>query len=220
MDPMVSEVKATKQNCRRMLPLQWHARTLLSSARKLTLLPRCILIIAGVVLLTILPMDETYKRVILEKRAKKLGMPPPPGPKVLSMEYVKVLFTVTLFRPLYMLFAEPIVLLFGIYNGFTFSILFAYFAAYPYTFSTVYGFEIWQTGLTFIGIGVGVLLAVLTIMLCDKLIYQKKFAEALQQGLNGAAPEHRLYAAMIGAFTTPIGSVFPAFAAKILLTMQ
>lgn len=150
-------------------------------------------------------MEETYKRVILEKRAKKLGKPPPPGPKVLSLEYVRVLFTVTLIRPLYMLFAEPIVLLFAIYNAFTFSVLFAYFAAYPYTFSGLYGFTTWQTGLTFLGIAIGVLLAIMIIMLCDKLIYQKKFAEALRQGQKAAAPEHRLYPAMLGAFAAPIG---------------
>lgn len=165
----------------------------------------CILIITGVVFLTVLPMEETYKKVILQKRAKKMGVPPPPGPKVLSLQYVKILVTVTLFRPIYMLFAEPIVLLFGVYNAFTFGILFGYFAAYPYTFSTVYGFTIWQTGLAFLGIGVGVVLAVVTIILCDKLIYQQKHIEALQQGLTGAVPEHRLYAAMIGAFTVPIG---------------
>lgn len=167
----------------------------------------CNLIIAGVAFLACLPMEETYKKVILRKRAKKLGVPPPHGPKILSLEYVKVLLTVTLFRPIYMLFAEPIVLLFGIYNAFTFSILFGYFAAYPYTFSTVYGFNVWQSGLTFLGIGVGVLLAVATCILCDKFIYQKKHAQAIEKSQASVAPEHRLYAGMIGAFTTPIGSV-------------
>lgn len=167
----------------------------------------CILIIAGVAFLTALPMEETYKKVILQKRAKKMGVAPPPGPKVFSSEYIKILVTVTLFRPIYMLFAEPIVLLFGIYNAFTFGVLFGYFAAYPYTFASVYGFKIWQTGLAFLAIGVGVLLAVATILLCDRFIYQKKHSEALHAGLTGAAPEHRLYAAMIGAFMLPIGCV-------------
>lgn len=161
------------------------------------------LIIAGAAFLLCLPMDETYKKIILQKRAKKLGVSPPPRPEI--VEYVRILITVTLFRPVYMLFSEPIIALFGIYNAFTFSILFGYFAAYPYTFSTVYGFNTWQTGLTFLGIGIGVLLAVATCILCDKLIYQKKHSEALQQGKVSVMPEHRLYAGMIGAFTIPIG---------------
>jgi hypothetical protein len=163
------------------------------------------MIIAGVAFLACLPMQETYKKIILQKRAKKLGIPPPPGPKIMSLEYVKILVTVTLVRPVTMLFSEPIVILFGIYTAFQFSILFGYFAAYPYTFSTVYKFEVWQTGLAFLGIGVGVLSAVVTCILCDKFFYQKKHVEAMKAGKTSVAPEHRLYAAMISAICSPIG---------------
>jgi hypothetical protein len=164
-----------------------------------------VIIIAGVAFLGVLPMEETYKKIILTKRAKKLGLPPPPGPKLMSLEYARVLITVTLVRPLHMLFTEPIVILFGLYTAFQFSVLFGYFAAYPYTFTIVYNFEIWQTGLAFLGIGVGVFCAVANCILCDKFFYQKKHIQALKEGKTSVPPEHRLYAAMIGAFCTPIG---------------
>ncbi|SMQ45569.1 unnamed protein product [Zymoseptoria tritici ST99CH_1A5] len=173
-----------------------------------------VIIIAGVAFLGVLQMEETYKKIILQKRAKKLGLPPPPGPKILSVEYFKTLVTVTLVRPVTMLVSEPIVLLFGMYTAFQFSILFGYFAAYPYTFTTVYGFNTWQYGLTFLGIGVGVFCAVATCILCDRFVYQKKHYMAVKEGRAIVDPEHRLYAAMIGAFCTPIGLFWFAWTAR------
>lgn len=150
-------------------------------------------------------MEETYKKAILQKRAKKHNLPPPPGPKLTSIEYWKILFTTTLIRPVSMIFTEPIVLLFGIYNSFTFGILFAFFAAFPYTFSKEYNFNIWQSGLTFLPIGLGVLLAAATSILCDRLIYLKKYRQALSRGDTSLPPEERLYAGMLGAIGLPVG---------------
>lgn len=163
--------------------------------------------IASVAFLSCLPMHETYKKAILKKRARQLGLPPPPGPKVMSKQYFRVLFTTTLIRPVSMIFTEPIVLAFGVYNSFTFAILFAFFAAYPYTFTAVYGFNTWQNGLTFIPIGIGVLLAVATSIICDRYIYLKKHEKAINEGKGMLAPEHRLYAGMMGTFGLPIGYV-------------
>lgn len=118
---------------------------------------------------------------------------------------MKLLFTITLFRPLKMLATEPIVFLFAIYNAFTFTIMFAFFPAFPYTFAKEYGFNTWQSGLAFSGIGVGVLLAVVTANLIDRLVYQRKLKEALNRNETTVAPEQRLYAGMMGAVGLPIG---------------
>lgn len=71
-----------------------------------------------------LGMKETYMKTILQKRKKALkgALPPPSGPS--GMGALRMLFTVTLLRPLYMLFAEPIVSLLSIYSGFNFAVLF------------------------------------------------------------------------------------------------
>lgn len=165
----------------------------------------CMIIISGATYLTCLPMHETYKKTILQRRAKKLGLPPPPGPKVMSVQYVKILVTTTLVRPVSMIFTEPIVLAFGVYNSFAFAILFSFFAAFPYTFTRVYGFNTWQNGLVFISIGIGVLAAVATSILCDRLIYLKKHKRAVEEGKGMLPPEERLYAGMIGAIGLPVG---------------
>lgn len=159
----------------------------------------------------LLPMRETYKKAILERRSKKLGIPGPPKPPVKGWAYVKLLLTITLIRPLHMLFREPIVLFFSLYNSFTFSVLFGFFAAYPYTFTTVYEFNTWQYGLAFLGIFIGVLFAVPTGIITDRLIYYKKYKEALKQGKTVLPPEERLYAAMLGSLGIPIGWVFTAW---------
>ena len=68
----------------------------------------------------VLPMHETYKKVILKKRANRLGIAPPVSAVQLSRwAYVKLLLTVTLIRPVHMLAAEPIVLFFSLYSAFT-----------------------------------------------------------------------------------------------------
>jgi MFS family permease len=57
---------------------------------------------------------ETYKKTILLKRAKKLGLPPPPSPFPTAASKAKFLLTVTLVRPLhstcfyYRLYSHPL----------------------------------------------------------------------------------------------------------------
>lgn len=151
----------------------------------------------------ILPMRETYKKAILARRAKKKGLPGPPRPPLKTAAYQ--LLTATLVRPVRMLCTEPIVLFLSLYNSFTFSVLFAFFAAYPYTFNKVYGFNTWQSGLAFIGILVGVQLGGVTSILTDRLLYGRKYRQAVRQGDGKIAPEHRLYNAMMGSFGVTIG---------------
>lgn len=54
------------------------------------------------VFLSALPMKETYKPVILKRRAKKLGLTPPKGPE----GAMKRTIVVNLFRPVHMLLTE------------------------------------------------------------------------------------------------------------------
>ncbi|KAF2169124.1 hypothetical protein M409DRAFT_52412 [Zasmidium cellare ATCC 36951] len=172
------------------------------------------IIIAGFAFLTCLPMSETYKKIVLQKRAKRHGLPPPPGPNARTWKYWKTLFSTTLIRPGHMLFTEPIVILFAIYNAFTFCVQFAFFPAFPLVFGGVYGFNTWQTGLAYLGLGIGVLLAALTAMLTDRFIYRKKHAKAQAEGKGQVAPEERLWAGMLGAVGLPIGLFWFAWTAR------
>ncbi|OCK79152.1 MFS general substrate transporter [Lepidopterella palustris CBS 459.81] len=171
-----------------------------------------ILFISVAVYLTSLPMRETYKKIILKRRAARLGIEPPKSPTGIAA--LKTLLTITLFRPLHMLATEPIVLFLSMYTAFAFAVLFSFFAAFPIVFKNApYHFTISQVGLTFLAIGLGVAAGSTSSIVIDRTIYQKHYHQALSDGRAHAAPEHRLYSAMLGSFGMPIGLFWFAWSA-------
>ena len=162
-----------------------------------------------------LPMKETYKKIILQRRAKKLGIPPPAKTGPTGVAAIKFLITVTLFRPVYMIIHEPIVFFFSIYTGFAFSVLFGFFAAFPIVFEGVYHFSPGLSGLTFLAIGLGCVLGVPTSIYISRVKYGKEYVKSLAEGRQGVvAPEHRLYAAMMGSFFIPMGLFWFAWTSR------
>lgn len=114
-----------------------------------------------------------------------------------------------------MLFTEPIVAFLALYTGFNFSVLFSFFAAFPYVFRTVYHFSTEESGLVFLSIGVGCFLAVATVLLCDRFLYQTKVRLAKQNGGDGVVrPEYRLYPALMGCFGLPVALFWFAWTAR------
>jgi multidrug resistance protein len=142
--------------------------------------------------LSSLGMEETYKKIILQKRAKKLNIAPPKQVFPSGLAGIKFILTVTLLRPVTMLFTEPIVAFMSLYNAFTFSILFAFFEAFPIVFGGIYHFTISQIGLAFLAIAIGVLIAVVTALIFDTVLFQKQHRKAVSEGRTAVAPEHRL----------------------------
>ncbi|KAF2832692.1 MFS multidrug transporter-like protein [Ophiobolus disseminans] len=148
--------------------------------------------------LVALPMKETYKPIILKKRARKHGLKMPDAPKGAKM---KTAIVVKVVRPLHMLVAELPVLLFSLYTSFAFGTLFLFFAAFPFIFTRApYAFSPSQSGLTFLSIGIGIALGVGTAVVVDKVMYQPRYQKALAAGNGYVAPEQRLYCAMMGSF--------------------
>ncbi|KAF2787092.1 MFS general substrate transporter [Melanomma pulvis-pyrius CBS 109.77] len=173
----------------------------------------CMLFITVAVYIFGLPMRETYKPIILKRRAKKLGISPPqsnhPGASAVKSSLVQ-----NFLRPIHMLFTEPVVFFLSLYTAFAFAVLFLFFAAFPFVFQRPpYAFTISQTGLTFLGIGLGVLIAAITGVIIDIKIYQPQHRKAIAGGDMHAHPEHRLYNAMIGSFGIPIGLFWFGWAA-------
>lgn len=140
---------------------------------------------------------ETYKPIILARRARKLGLPSP----IHSGANLKNTLVLKFARPMYMLCTEPTVFFFSLYTAFAFAVLFLFFAAFPYIFARPpYGFTLSQVGLTFLVFGIGVMMGSATSVVVDRTIYQKKHREAIAAGKTNADPEHRLYSAMIGSW--------------------
>lgn len=128
------------------------------------------LIAGGTVLPFIALMPETHKMVILSKRACKRGMPLKKLSAAEAKQFIKQTLTVTIFRPIKMLFIEPIVLVLSIYVAFIFAVLFAFFESYPVIYRGIYHMDQGVSSLPFIGIGVG-----LWIGACFYLFIDRKY---------------------------------------------
>ncbi|KAK9363563.1 major facilitator superfamily domain-containing protein [Lipomyces starkeyi] len=124
------------------------------------------LMFSGAILPLIATLRETYKPIILKRRAKKRGLALPP--KLPTGEALKLVFMVTLQRPFAMLVFEPIVLALSLYMSFVFAVLFGFFEAFPFVFTTVYDFNSGDIGLTFLGIGVGLLIGAAIYLFLDR----------------------------------------------------
>ncbi|RPB20449.1 MFS general substrate transporter [Terfezia boudieri ATCC MYA-4762] len=167
-----------------------------------------VLIFGAAVIAPIYFMQETYKPVILKRRALARGQPLPPKPDPKTA--LKLIFTITLARPTVMLIKEPIVQAVSLYSSFAFAVLFGFFEAFPFTFSREYGFGLGKTGGCFAGIGLGLILGCVIYLIQDKIFY----APAYKRGNGVVQPEIRMIPAMIGSFLMPIGLFWFAWTAK------
>lgn len=157
------------------------------------------------VLAITLPMQETYKGVILERRARKYNIPGPPQPVRTRMEAVRYFTTKTIVRPLHMLFTEPIAMAYDVYAAFAFGLLNAFFAAFSWVFETVYHFSLGVTGLTYLGQLVGTLAGVIIMVYISKVSFEREFVRLQKEDPAAKlAPERKLIFAKIGAPLLPI----------------
>ncbi|CAG7925403.1 unnamed protein product [Penicillium olsonii] len=149
-------------------------------------------------------LPETYASVLLQKRAQALG-------KITGQVYRSKLdekrmkpskaLTSALSRPWVLLFREPIVLLLSLYMSIVYGILYMLFAAYPIVFQNVRGWSESQGGLAFLGILVGILIAVAYIVLVF-LDYRKR---ALKVSPGRLPPEARLPPSFPACIALPVG---------------
>ena len=111
-------------------------------------------------------------------------------------EVVRKYFT----RPLGMLATEPIVLGVSLYMSFVYGLVYALLEAYPYVFGDIHGFNPGVRGLPFLGLFMGVLLALIFI-----LSQQGSYVRKLTANNNQPIPEWRLLPTMPGAFAFTVG---------------
>ncbi|KAI0995680.1 hypothetical protein K3495_g12500 [Podosphaera aphanis] len=169
-----------------------------------------VMIFATPVAITSVFMQETSKSRIMYLKAEEAIEGKVPYRKGDTRLYLRKLQQ-ALTRPFHMMFFEPLVALLSIYTGFAFAMLFSFFASYNFVFLIVYHFDQRQIGFTFLGILVGFIFAVATFSIFDSTIYRREFNRAH----GDPAPEHRLYAAMVGSIMLPIGLFWFAWTPRI-----
>ncbi|OCL05615.1 MFS general substrate transporter [Glonium stellatum] len=160
-------------------------------------------IIGGVLTtLGILLLRETYAPVLLKRKAKKLRKHTgDPSFRLSIDEQVSPLayFKNALIRPLRLLFTSRIVFFLSVDVSIAYGYLYLVFTTLTYTFEERYGFSSGVAGLTFLGIGTGMFIGLVTVSAySDKTAQRKSISGDLQ-------PEDRLTPLVPGAFLIPIG---------------
>jgi multidrug resistance protein len=163
---------------------------------------------AGVILVvTTCLVPETYAPVLLRKRAEKLSkMSGKVYRSRTDIDQGKVslgeAFATGLKRPWILLFCEPIVLLLSLYHAIIYGILYMLFGAFPIVYRIGRGWNEGISGLPFVAVAIGVLLAITYVITVDNKMYMRKVQES---GRGFAAPEARLPMCIIGGIALPIG---------------
>ncbi|CAG8172985.1 unnamed protein product [Penicillium olsonii] len=163
----------------------------------------------------LITMPETYVPIL---RAASQSMPGEFGntePKDLSEPPKGSFFaqmSVVLSRPFLMFIHEPIVFCCSMYLALVYAILYLYFQAYPIVFQNLYGLSAGVSGLGFLPILPGSVLAFLVFFL-----YSSRHSKSLKAGLAWAQSEEyrRLPLACIGAPTIPIALFWLGWSSKL-----
>ncbi|KAM0366760.1 hypothetical protein ACHAPK_008234 [Fusarium culmorum] len=152
-----------------------------------------------------LVIPETYAPYILRKRAERLSKATgkvyisgydADRPARSAAHHLKA----TLTRPWVLLFKEPIILILSIYISIIYGTMYMCFAAFPIVFQGGRGWNQGVGGLAFLGIVVGVALAISTFVYEDK-----RYAKAGRTRGAPLEPEDRLPPAMMGSVLIPVG---------------
>ncbi|KAG9988071.1 MFS general substrate transporter, partial [Aureobasidium melanogenum] len=149
-------------------------------------------------------VPETYHPVLLRKKAIKLrkdtGNPAWRAPIENMNKSVFRTVAWSCVRPFQLLFLEAMCLSLCILSAILLGILYLFFGAFPLVFENNHGFVLWQTGLTFIGIFVGMITGVS----CDP-IWRKNYTRLVNKNGGVSEPEFRLPPTILGAVLVPIG---------------
>lgn len=106
----------------------------------------------------------------------------------------------SLLRPFQILAFEPMALILDIHSAILLGILYLFFGAFPFVFEGAFGFNLWQTGCTFLGMLVGMVFGVLS---SSRWV---KIRERLVEKNGGKTePEFRLPSVIVGSVFVTVG---------------
>ncbi|QMW46701.1 hypothetical protein G4B11_010156 [Aspergillus flavus] len=169
-----------------------------------------VLIIGGAVLALMCLIKETYPPVILRKRAAKIRKET--GDPKWWTHYdggddLSKRLKIGLSRPFIMLVTEPICIFWNSYIAIAYGILYLCFVAYPIAFQTERGWSPGIGGLSFIGIGSGVLITIA----CEP-IFRKAINSHRKDPETGEVPPEAIASVVIlGAILLAVGQLWFAW---------
>lgn len=150
-------------------------------------------------------MRESNPSVILKRKTKRLQKEtgnPNLRSKMDQGLTANQLLLRALVRPTKLLLLSPVCGLFCLYNAFVYALIYLFFTTFTFLFTRVYHFSEGMVGLSYIGMGIGMMSGMLFYgMTSDRLIQHltKKY------GLERPKPEFRLPLTIFGSPFIPVG---------------
>ncbi|KAJ6035943.1 MFS general substrate transporter [Penicillium herquei] len=171
-----------------------------------------LLIWTGVILLCVFFVPETFPPALLSKKAASLRQKTGNNNYRSASELARASKTLSqallasLVVPFKLLFLDPMVLALSTYTSLLQGILYLCFGAFTLVFTENHGFNLWQVGLSFLGLLVGNVIA----SFCNPLWHKQWMGSiAKMKGIHGSdykpTPELRLPPAMVGSVLVTIG---------------
>ncbi|TIA06477.1 MFS general substrate transporter [Aureobasidium pullulans] len=163
------------------------------------------LILAGVSFLLMATVPETYGPTLLRRRTEKKRKETGDVQWWSKHDEKRAfwpLLGASLWRPIYLTASEPILWFWDLYILIIYSMNYLTFVIYPRVFEGLRGWSTGQTGLSYLGIGVGNVLVIACEPLLRKMVQRKKL------DANGKpTPESPVFIVCIGACLVPIGGL-------------
>lgn len=162
-------------------------------------------------LLGLFLIPETYAPVVLERRAKALSKATggrcyrTPLQLADARPSPAQAFRTALSRPWVLLCLEPIVTIMSAYMAIVYGTLYLMFAAFPIVYQQNRGWSPGVGGLAFLGLFLGITLAILFVIPDDMYRYKKAERNAKACGQLAAPPEARLPPGIVGSILMPVG---------------
>jgi len=155
-------------------------------------------------------VPETYEPVILKRKAqrlrKKTGDDRYYAPIERQQKSLSRMILLSCYVPFELVFFDRMALALDIWTALILGILYLAFQAWPVIFEQVHGFDVQSTGLAFLGIGIGMVLAVLM------QPFWNRFNKREAARYNGSPPpETRLVMGQVGGVLAPLGLFWLAF---------
>ncbi|TFK50659.1 MFS general substrate transporter [Heliocybe sulcata] len=155
-------------------------------------------------------VPETYEPVLVKRKAAKMrkssGDENYYAPLERDSPSVWKAIEISCYKPFQLLLYDRMALLLDTWNALILGILYLAFQAYPFIFEDNHGFTPQFTGLTFLGIGIGMFTALATQPYWNRLHARR----AAQYGEH-PPPEIRLIMGQVGGVLAPISLIWMAF---------
>ncbi|KAM0755473.1 MFS general substrate transporter, partial [Meredithblackwellia eburnea MCA 4105] len=149
----------------------------------------------------VLFVPETYLPALLVKRAKKLrkaGRADVRAPLELAQKSIPLVILVSCARPFEILAVEPMALVLNLWTSILLGILYMFFSAFPIVYQA-HGFNLQETGLSFLGLGIGLLAGTASFPFWARY-YKKIMAETGQR----PPPEEHLRRGIVAGIILPV----------------